>query len=70
MAARPSASTTCEQIGLAIVNYETRTRSFPPGAIYYNSGDGGSNSCSGIHSARDFGRVCHDAGADGSAQRL
>jgi prepilin-type N-terminal cleavage/methylation domain-containing protein/prepilin-type processing-associated H-X9-DG protein len=43
------------QIGLAIVNYETANRSFPAGAIYYNSGDGGSNACSGIHAQRDFG---------------
>ena len=43
------------QIGLAIMNYETSNKSFPAGAIYYNSGDGGANACQGIHSARDFG---------------
>jgi prepilin-type N-terminal cleavage/methylation domain-containing protein/prepilin-type processing-associated H-X9-DG protein len=43
------------QIGLAIHNYESAQKSYPAGAIYYNSGDGGSNQCQGIHSARDFG---------------
>jgi prepilin-type N-terminal cleavage/methylation domain-containing protein/prepilin-type processing-associated H-X9-DG protein len=43
------------QIGLAMQNYENAHKSFPAGAIYYNSGDGGSNACQGVHSARDFG---------------
>ena len=44
-----------KQIGLALAGYESAIRSFPPGAIYYNSGDGGSNACSGVHEARSFG---------------
>jgi prepilin-type N-terminal cleavage/methylation domain-containing protein/prepilin-type processing-associated H-X9-DG protein len=43
-----------KQIGLAILNYETAFRSFPPGAIYFNSGDK-ANSCQGVHAERNFG---------------
>ena len=58
------------QIGLAIQNYETAIKTFPAGAIYYNAGDGGSNSCQGIHAARDFGAFAMMLAADGSGQRL
>jgi len=44
-----------KQIGLALANYESAIQSFPPGAIYFNSGDGGRNGCSGVHEHRSFG---------------
>jgi prepilin-type N-terminal cleavage/methylation domain-containing protein/prepilin-type processing-associated H-X9-DG protein len=44
-----------KQIGLALANYESSLRTYPPGAIYYNSGDGGPNKCSGLHASRAFG---------------
>src|SRR4051794_1138815 len=43
------------QIGLAIQGYETAIKTLPAGAIYYNSGDGGSNNCQGVHAQRGFG---------------
>src|SRR3954452_11304538 len=43
-----------KQIGIAFFSYEAAFRTFPPGAIYYNSGDG-ANNCQGIHAARNFG---------------
>ncbi len=43
------------QIGLAIFNYESAARVYPPGAIYHNATDGGANACSGIHDKRSFG---------------
>jgi prepilin-type N-terminal cleavage/methylation domain-containing protein/prepilin-type processing-associated H-X9-DG protein len=43
------------QIGLAIFNYESAARVYPPGAIYHNATDGGANACSGIHEKRAFG---------------
>src|SRR3954452_10307226 len=42
------------QIGLAISGYETAIKSFPPGAILFNSTDC-ANNCQGIHAERDFG---------------
>jgi prepilin-type N-terminal cleavage/methylation domain-containing protein/prepilin-type processing-associated H-X9-DG protein len=42
------------QIGIAIMNYETAHKSFPPGAIYFNKGDAASV-CQGVHAERDFG---------------
>ena len=44
-----------KQIGIALNTYEQAQGSFPPGAIYYNSTDGGSNACSGVHTTRSFG---------------
>src|ERR1700726_4485095 len=44
-----------KQIGLAILNYETAYKTFPPGAIYYNASDGVKpNFCQGFHAARNF----------------
>ncbi len=54
-ARRAQCTNNLKQIGLAIAGYESATRCFPPGAIYYNSGDGGANSCSGVHGPRAFG---------------
>ncbi len=44
-----------KQIAIAINSYETAIGSFPPGAIYYNSSDGGTNACQGVHATRAFG---------------
>jgi prepilin-type N-terminal cleavage/methylation domain-containing protein/prepilin-type processing-associated H-X9-DG protein len=44
-----------KQIGIALNTYEMSMGSFPAGAIYYNSTDGGANQCSGIHGSRSFG---------------
>jgi prepilin-type N-terminal cleavage/methylation domain-containing protein len=44
-----------KQVGIALNTYEQAHGSFPPGAIYHNSTDGGSNACQGIHASRGFG---------------
>ncbi len=54
-ARRAQCSNNLKQVGLALANYESAIGSFPPGAIYYNSGDGGANACSGFHQSRAFG---------------
>jgi prepilin-type N-terminal cleavage/methylation domain-containing protein/prepilin-type processing-associated H-X9-DG protein len=54
-ARRAQCTNNLKQIGLAIAGYESAIRCYPPGAIYYNSTDGGANACSGIHAPRAFG---------------
>ncbi len=44
-----------KQIGIALNTYEQAQGSYPPGAVYYNSTDGGANACSGLHGSRSFG---------------
>ena len=44
-----------KQIGIALNTYESALGSYPPGAIYYNLTDGGSNVCQGTHTSRSFG---------------
>ncbi len=46
-----------KQIGLAMTTYESATGSYPAGAIYYNSTDGGTNNCQGTHASRAFGAL-------------
>lgn len=43
-----------KQLGLALANYESSNSIFPPGAITYNSKDGGSNGCVGLNGARGY----------------
>ncbi len=52
---RAQCSNNLKQIGLALASYESAARSYPPGAIYHNAGDGGPNGCSGLHALRAFG---------------
>lgn len=43
-----------KQIGIALSTYEQVIGSYPAGAVYYNSTDGGVNACQGIHASRAF----------------
>jgi prepilin-type N-terminal cleavage/methylation domain-containing protein/prepilin-type processing-associated H-X9-DG protein len=51
---RASCANNLRQIGLAIVNYETSHKSFPPGEILYRSSDGACQ-CQGFCASRNFG---------------
>ena len=54
-ARRTRCSSQLKQLGIALSVYEQAVGSFPAGAIYYNSTDGGPNQCQGVHASRAFG---------------
>jgi prepilin-type N-terminal cleavage/methylation domain-containing protein/prepilin-type processing-associated H-X9-DG protein len=46
-----------KQIGIALNTYESALGTYPLGAVYYNSTDGGPNACGGFHASREFGAL-------------